>query len=311
MHANTNKKKGENMLEDFIREVKEEVQKRFPEEKVETHEVLKNNSTIYHGICIQKKGAKICPNIYLDGYYKAYINKEHSIEEIVDAVVSMYESHKSYDYMEHIDNLDYSGVKDKIVFRLIGTKWNERLLQESPNIPYLDMSIVFYILVHNQAQGIGSIRVTHEIIEMWGEEVSVEELLKIALVNTQRLLPAVVRPMMNVVEEIVSRNKSHFEEEVMEFDEEGFHILSNVQGINGASAILYPGLLEKIADYYEKDLYLLPSSIHEMIVLPYESYYDIEELSEMVKQVNETEVDIEDILGERVYYYDREKRELR
>ena len=89
-------------------------------------------------------------------------------------------------------------------------------------------------------------------------------------------------------------------------------VMSNGDYMNGASVILYKDVLRDFAKYMEYDLYILPSSIHEVIILLDNEYAKApEELARMVRETNRIVVDREEILSDHVYYYDREKDEIR
>ena len=88
-------------------------------------------------------------------------------------------------------------------------------------------------------------------------------------------------------------------------DSAPMYVLSNSVGINGASALMYPNALKSIADELKKDLVILPSSIHEVLLIPYENDVDFEDLSNMVTTINQEQVPVEDRLSNHVYYYSR------
>ena len=88
------------------------------------------------------------------------------------------------------------------------------------------------------------------------------------------------------------------------------YVLTNVAGINGASAILYNGILERFANRLNKDLYVIPSSIHETIIIPKEPDISVESLRELVCDVNNSEVQEDEVLADCVYEYSRQKRAI-
>ena len=100
-------------------------------------------------------------------------------------------------------------------------------------------------------------------------------------------------------------------EEGEEIPKEGMYVLSNQTKLNGASVLAYPNLQEQLESVFPQGCYLLPSSLHEMIVVPKEMTVSPKELGEMVREVNKTEVARDEILSDRVYEFDKEKRRLR
>ncbi len=297
----------------FIDVVTAGIQSRYPSARIEVHEVLKNNEVLYHGIHILEGDMRICPNIYLENFYDMYKRGDLSVEEIVAAIADIHEEHKDEMKPVEVAELDFEEVRERIIFRLVNTGMNQSILQESPNVPYLDMSILFYLLVRQDEERIGSIRITYALMETWTRNVAIQELMKCALRNMPRLFPARVLPILSAIKgEVPDGMLFHFpvEEGLSYCGECGFHSLSNHMGINGAATILYPGILEEIASYFQSNLFVLPSSVHEVIILPDYKEYRLEELSAMVKEINTREVDAEEVLSNHAYYYDREQGKL-
>ena len=84
-------------------------------------------------------------------------------------------------------------------------------------------------------------------------------------------------------------------------------VLTNELGIYGATAMLYDGVLEEAGEKWEQNFYIIPSSVHELILLLEE--WDMEQLDLMIKEVNEREVKDDEILSDHAYLYDvKEKR---
>lgn len=301
------------MLEKFIDVVVDGVRSRYPDARIEVREVLKNNEVLYHGVHILEENMQVCPNIYLENFYDMYKRGDLDMEEIVAAIADIHEEHK--DEIKHVEvaGLDFGEVKERIIFRLVNARMNQSILRESPNVPYLDMSILFYLLVRQDEERIGSIRITYALMETWTKDVEIRELMRCALRNMPRLFPARVLPIFSVMKGEIP-NAMMFDFTVREglsyCGECGFHSLSNQMGINGAATILYPGILEEIASYFQKNLFVLPSSVHEVIILPDRHEYTLEELSAMVKEINKREVEAEEVLSDRAYYYDREQGKL-
>ena len=156
-------------------------------------------------------------------------------------------------------------------------------------------------------------------MESWN--LTVKDLYQLAGVNTPRLFPPSIRTMEDVLQEVLEpMNESYpiYEEEEDITQEIPFHIesphsmyiLSNSSGINGASALLYPQVIEKFSNSIKSNVYILPSSIHEVILVPFQEEIDKSQLTQMVNEVNETQVSKEEVLSSSVYYYDRLRKEL-
>ena len=132
---------------------------------------------------------------------------------------------------------------------------------------------------------IKSIKITNELLDKYG--VSKEELHKAAMQNSEKIFPAKYYKTNDLVP---------------------FNILTNEIGYLGAAALFYPNQMEKIAASLGGNYFVLPSSIHEVLVLPDDGNLNYMELEQMVKEVNETTVDRKDQLSNNVYYYDSKER---
>ena len=203
----------------------------------------------------------------------------------------------------------FAKVQNHICYKLINAKKNETLLNDVPHVVLEDLAIIFYILVSKDLEGTGTITVKNNMLSFW--DVDTDTLYKLAILNTQRLFRGTVQSMASVMTEIISHKLD--EESAQEFydmmvgedDMIPMYICTNADKLNGAGVILYQGLLQEFADRVGSDFYILPSSIHETLLIPVNSDMDIEYLRDMVRTVNRTEVAPDEILSDSVYYYNR------
>ena len=91
--------------------------------------------------------------------------------------------------------------------------------------------------------------------------------------------------------------------------ERSMWIISNERGTNGAASMLYENELHKLSVQLGTDLFILPSSIHEVIAVPADDL-EPEELAQMVSEINMGQVELGERLSNQVYYYDKELRKL-
>lgn len=199
--------------------------------------------------------------------------------------------------------------QERIYYRLVSMKMNGGLKDKIPCIPFLDMLVTFHVLIQGGEEQICSLRVTNEIAENWGIDTRV--LYSLARNNTKQLFPEKVCRLRDMVEELCGEAGSRTEELSGLVQERWYlepYVLTNRIGINGAAAVLYRGSLRRISDGFDGDCYVLPSSVHELLVLPVEEGTDLEgDLRRMVREVNDTYVSKEDFLSDKVYRYDRER----
>lgn len=305
----------------FLISIKNSVKKRMGGGYfVEINHVTKNNSIELDGLIILKNGEIITPNIYLNSYYESYLDGE-CIEDILDEIIKIYEDTMDEGEQEALCiQYEFSEMKSSIVFRLVNYNKNTKLLNEIPHIHFLDLAITFHCLVKDNEDGIGTIRITNEHIEHWN--TTLEELTELARINTPNLLPASIRSMNDVIIDILNKemeiqdlencnnDKNEIENMLDQMKQDtalDMYVLSNTKGINGASCLLYPEVVKELADELDTDFYILPSSIHEMILVKDNGQVDKNALREMVLDVNYTQVAEEEILSDSIYFYSRER----
>lgn len=288
--------------DDFIRYVKEKVQKQMGETvHVELRCVTKNNGVELDGLSITLEGERIAPMIYLDEFYEAY-EGGLSVPDIVSTILKAYEKAKVSLPFDADFYMNYDNVKDKIACKLINYKKNRELLKKVPYMKYMDLVIVFYYMVENKEIGDGTILIYNSNLTMW--KVTKEEVYETARKNTAALLPYEFQGMSQMLEAALGDEYIPMENSVP------MYILSNEKKYLGAATILYDSILANIAQCLNDDFFVLPSSVHEVIIVPASIRATKAELRSMVKEINETQVEPEEVLSDSVYYYERKSHKL-
>lgn len=233
---------------------------------------------------------------------------------IIEDLVELYEEirqEKSWDYERM---LSFEGVKDRIIFRLINTEKNKELLLDVPHREFLDLSLVFAVLVEADNDGTAVMLIKDLHMRQW--KVTKEQLWNVAKENTKRLLPAECFGMNFAVYELLSRSTPgehdrenllrrtwHIHEELELPEKDKMYVLSNKLKNYGAACIAYPYILDMLAGVLKENFYVLPSSVHEVIIVPESSRIRQSELERMVREINETQVPEEEILSNHAYFY--------
>lgn len=299
-------------LKEFIETIENEVMESLGNGyTVEVHCVPKNNGISYKGLCIRKDGDTAAPTIRLEPFYEMYLSGacgEESMSDIVNHILNLYHDNETLPICAvHVGTLtNYEMVKNRIMYKLINTQANRELLEQVPHIPYLDLSVVFYLFLDEDGDGQYTALIHNGHRDMWC--VSTETLYQQARENAQRDFPATIRSMKQVIQELSGCLDENWKEG--EDMEPPFYILSNSCGINGAGALLYKNVLEEFAERNCCDIIILPSSLHEVLLLPSKDDLDFQELHKLVSHVNLTEVPDEDRLSDHVYRYDYTTKEL-
>lgn len=272
---------------------------------VSIQDITKNNDTHYDGLTILSSRHNLAPTIYLNRYYCDYQNGR-SLTDVVCDILGVYEQNRPAKKIDVSFFTDYDKVKSRIVFQLINYERNRSRLADIPHFRYLDLAIVFNCLLESESSGSATILIRNQHLQLWS--ATCDDLYTLALSNTPRLLRCCLRNMTDVLSELA--------------DEDGLtvlpeaeppcpmYILSNQYNRNGSVCILYQGLLKRFAERLSCDLYILPSSIHEVLIIPASSRIPDRELSEMVQNVNASQLSREEILSDHVYYYSREEAKL-
>ena len=279
--------------------IKQEVEKLLGSEvRVELHRITKNNGIILEGLCILEKGSYVSPTIYLEDFYREY-KDGMSLKEIAGRIYDIYEKRCrnipfSLEYF-----LDFEKIKENIFCKLVNREMNQELLRDVPNVSFLDLSVVFICAVKNEEFGNGSVLIREEHRKHW--KVSKELLYEYARENTFRLRPFELKSMEELIEDLVEPEERNLLKEIP------MYVLSNRDRVFGAAGILYDRILSSAGARLEEDFYVLPSSVHEVILVPGHVAGSEKELHAMVHEVNHTQVEPEEVLSENVYHYDRKK----
>ena len=263
------------------------------------------------GLTIMEGGTNLSPTIYLNYFYETYQNGVE-FSSILDTILHTYQSNKPRGKIDTSFFTDYANVRPHIAYKLIHYERNRHLLADLPHFRYLDLAIVFYCLVSSSPSGSATILIRKDHLRFWN--ISPTQLFDAAKENTPRLLSYDLRNMNDLMEELLAPAHSTLSDPDIKKEDAAIcpmYVLTNQNKLNGASCILYEHLLEHFADRLCCDLYILPSSIHEVILIPATSDTSYQELSQMVQEVNDTQVSPEEILSDHVYYFSRSSGSIR
>ena len=284
-------------LKEFVEEVRREVESQLvKDKKVIIQPVVKNNGTVYEGLIILDSVTNVSPTIYLNSYYKRYLDGI-SMEEIIDDVMQTYEENLPEEDFDISLFKDFSKAKGQIIMKLVNTKSNLELLEDVPNKSFYDLSIIYCVAVSDFMNEYATILIHNEHLTFWG--ITEEELHDIAIENTPKLLPYYFENMKDILVEAADMN---FPQEME------MYVLTNKTRINGAVVIAYKGLLEEIAERLDDNFYIIPSSIHEVLIIPWKSVnaeYTFKDFNEMVEEVNETQLTDDEMLSNHIYFYNK------
>ena len=289
-----------------------------PDKKVSINHTIKTNGIELDAIVITDKNNPVSPSIYLNSYYEDYLNGEE-LGDIVYDIYGIYEKHKNQINIDASFFEDFEQVKPKLMFKLINYDLNKKLLRDVPHIRFLDLAIVFYCIINSDSFGSATTLIRNSQIKFWN--VTTKDLLKYSKENTMTCLPCSITPMSTIVKDLfrqeLETNLLHdssldfcIDEMVREFtdmmsrnDSVEMYVMTNSIKTNGSATILYSNVLKTFSKKVGADVYILPSSLHEVILIPYTDSLSTDSLVHMVREVNEKEVEQADILSGNVYIY--------
>ncbi|MBQ8559267.1 MAG: hypothetical protein IJ439_04710 [Tyzzerella sp.] len=294
--------------QEFVTMMSEKTNKLLESEvNVHIHKALKINGKERTGLTISEPNTNISPTIYLEEFFTQYQNGR-LIDDIAQCIVSLYREVK-FEHSWDVGQIqDFQRAKSKLAYRLIHFEKNEVLLEELPYVAYMDFAIIFYLLVESTEKGAATILITNDMLKCWG--ISVEQVYLAAKENTPRLLNADFQTMRTVICQLLGKNCQEVCQEEECQEESYMYVLSNQYRHFGAICMLYDRVLEDIANQIDEDFYILPSSIHEVIILPVSCSPSLAEINDMIVEINETQVTEEEVLSDHAYFYSKNERRL-
>lgn len=292
---------------EFKYQLLKELEERFPSgTSITIQEIPHNNNHTEEALTILEPGLNISPTIYLESYFRQ-LKKEVPISSIIAQIYSYYQEHRSTQSIDTSFFTCFENIRPRIVYKLVHQEKNKELLKEVPWIPYLDLAIVFYCLLSKSPTENASVLIRNEHLCYWN--VSVEDLLSLAQKNTPFLLSSccdsLAELLLPILEQLPVQEQTDTKNTFASASMVPMYVLTNQQRFLGACCILYDDVLKEIAERLDSDLYILPSSIHEVILMPVTVTESVPALSQMVCDINQFEVSAEEILSDHIYYYHR------
>ena len=261
--------------------------------------VKKNNNVEKVGLEIREKGANMSAIIYTEDFQRKY-ESGISMDEIAKQVFTIAKNtrHENFDILQLTD---YGKVKSRLALKLVNRKFNEEMLKDMPHRNVCDdMACICYIALEDPEDG--KIMVHNGVFQNWN--IPVSELMHTAMKNTERMYSAKVMDFEEEVKKIGM---------VPETGKLGnpMYIITHEGRVYGAVGALYKGLLDRLAEELESDLILIPSSVHEFLMMPKNTCpIGIGELNQMVREVNATQLQADEVLSDHVYLYCKETKDI-
>lgn len=249
----------------------------------------------YRGLIVSTDRDEGIPIVNLEEYYSLYKDGT-DWDSLMYSMADFIENFSLVPDMRWLHH--YDNVKDSLFLKLCDAKRSEPWLKDVPHRTVEGLAITCRVRLDVQCDGICSISVNNGMLEQYG--ISEEQLLEDAELSSQRMFPILIEPLENMVQRWLPDFGGLIYSPVM--------VLSNQSLMNGAAALFYPGSMDIAAALIKGGYYILPSSIHEVILVPDCLDMNCRDLEEMVRKINRTQVAPEELLTDQVYHYDRECR---
>ena len=293
---------------EFVDAVKESIKDYLPEKFQDAEvkvEPLQKLNTAYLGLQVRQEDQAIVPNINLNAMFKEYQSEDRTMEAMLTEIAGQVQLSPE---MQTGWLKDYDQVKEHLFIRVSDAKENEALLAEYPHKEVDGLAISYHIAVESLQGMEASTPVTYQMMEMYG--VTEEQLHADALESSQRLYPVKFASMAEVMQQMMGIEPDMAADMMPPTEGPQLMVLTNTQGMHGAGALFYPDQLEAIAQQMGTDFFVLPSSVHEVLILPDDGSQDLDSLQFMVREINRTEVAPQDRLSDYVYHYDAQDHVL-
>ncbi len=264
------------------------LQRMTGEESVKRVRILKNNGVELDGFSYYVEGHRERPTVYVNDYYREELTDQELLT-IADQILKTLRESRMFSSQNLDQILDFEKLKNRIRYRLISREKNEALLREVPWVPFLDLAAVFYFRIPEEMVEHATALIRNGHMEFW--EVTHEELSRTA--------------MENMAEEQVFLEPMESFMECAGFEpmSSGMYVLSNLQKEYGAAVIMDQRVQRMCCERLGEDFYIIPSSVHELLLLPESLSTGREDLDCLIQEVNATCVSREEYLSGHAYFY--------
>lgn len=262
--------------------------------------VTKNNDVELTGIAITRQEDSIFPTIYLEGLYEEFMEGAR-LSALVEKIINCHEEQSMALDLDMDFFRDYDRVKDRIFYKLVSFEKNKKFLRDAPHLRWNGLAIIFYYALREDVVEGASIAVKRQHMLMWRQNA--ESLYRQADRNMKRGMPELLVSMRDLVMELTGVW-------IREEDTIPMYVLTNQEKRFGAAAMLYSERIGELADQFGSDLLILPSSIHEVLLIPDDHSREYAFYRQMVEEVNRNQVEPEEVLSYGLYRYCRKNSEI-
>lgn len=280
------------------------LKKRYPEYEFYTEKVIKNNGYCYDGIFVKLDDSiSYAPIIPCEEYEEALACEAMTLEEILDEIDRLLQTRFP---LKNIPVFDFEKIKDNLRVRVINYEKNQNRLMDMPYRKFFDLAVIYRIVFLIDDNTDAGIVVNYRLMHTWG--VTEEELFEMAYYNTFHGKEVRIRSLYDVLCSILMEEGKMIPKDMK--DDEKMYVADMGGKRDGSICILQKEMFRKFAEEKGCDVYIIPSSIHELILVLKQKGVDWKELRETLLRANKNDVLAEDVLSEHIYQYVREIDEI-
>ena len=296
-----------NEFYDYVKDnVKDYLPPSFQDAEISLMKVTKQNDQTLTGISIRRDGEQIVPNLYLEPYYKDYCAGEDP-DKLVGAVADQRIEYDKEEIPEEFKIVsDYENVKDRIQIVLCDPEMNQERLKNKPSKQFGEFTATYQVMLRADEESLGTVSVTDSLLQYWG--ITPEQLHADAIAAEDARIPSLYNMNDLMMEFMTGQQPENLFQNPGEVDLNGppLFCLTTGDKMFGASLMVREDILSKAAELLGDNFFILPSSLHEVLIIPESLADDAHVLVQMVKDVNEAEVLPKERLSDKVQFYDRE-----
>ncbi|MCR5117986.1 MAG: DUF5688 family protein [Lachnospiraceae bacterium] len=296
----------EDFKEQFVQGVKDRLADEGMDVKISVNEVKKLNES-YEALTVTPEGSKVGVNIPIEKCYEA-MDDGRSFTEVMDKAVEMAVNGLDDSPQINMAELtDYSKVKEKLAMEVVSAEANSEMLETVPHRNIEDMAVVYRIMLDSFDDRTASVLITNNLMDSLG--VTAEQLHADAMENAPLIRPLQIKGMSEIMAEMMGVDQAMMMGVFpVEPEEEQMYVATVPDKLHGAGVLAYQDFMEKAAERAGGDFFILPSSIHELLIVPDTGEMDLKGLESMVREINATQVLPADKLTDNVYHYDSKEK---
>ena len=301
----------------FAEGVAEQIKEYLPPEyesvTCSVKEQNKTNSVLQVGIQVDKPGHAASPIVYMESFYNE-VRSGEPMDKIMRNIAEVIQDALDGPALDQSIRIEeFESVKDYLSVMVVNTAENRKLLEQVPHKEVADLSLICYAdLPVDQGDYSATFKITEQILKKWN--VDQEEVFQIASENITPANTPVLQNLEEVTRQILiggAPPENLLKKEIDFSNQEAMMlVLTNEKKNFGAAMMFEPQVMEKLSQSFPEGFYILPSSLHEVLILPDRGGISPKELGAMVREVNQSQVEKMEQLSDRVYRYDKEKQKI-